>query len=90
MSISLIGVSMPKKLSFKGFEESMRIRDSIDENTKAVKKLADSTALIAYTLYAIEKSKTASNGYHTDCFAKTSSPSEMIKYANTNWEKPRY
>lgn len=101
MSISPIGVSMPKKqVSFKGCEDingmsvkkytDDEIKEAIVKGSKALEMLADNTALIAYTMYAIEKSKTASNGYHTDCFAKTSSPKELVEYANTNWQKPRY
>ncbi len=86
--------------SFKGEEEKaltskeekpeIVIEKAIDRNTKALENLAEQVLLNAYTIYAVEKSKSSSNGYHQECFSNTNSPISFINYANQNWCKPRY
>ena len=86
--------------SFKGEEEKalttkeekpeIVIEKAIDRNTKALENLAEQILLNAYTIYAVEKSKSSTNGYHKDCYSNTNSPISFINYANKYWCKPGY
>ena len=95
MNISSVGVHACRNVqSFKSNQneelDANAIKNSIEENTEAVKKLADNAKLIADTIYAIEKSKTSTNAYRERCFSETEDAAGLIKFANYYWQKAKY
>ena len=95
MNISSIGVNAFRKVqSFKGNQneefDANAIKNSIEANTEALNKLADSAKLIADTIYAVEKSKTSTNSFREKCFGETETAAGLVKFANYYWQKAQH
>lgn len=64
------------------------IKESIDRNTAALEALAQQVKINSYTLYAVEKSKSGTNGLYKDSYGKTDNPVAFVEYVNRHWAKP--
>lgn len=106
MNLTPLNFNPANKLqSFKGQEECLEIqcnckenispdafaiKESIDKNTEALEALAEQAKINNYTMYAIEKSKSSTQGFHKDSFSKTQNPVDFVHYVNKNWKQPTY
>lgn len=97
MNVSPVSFNQASKLqSFKGTEnkkelpgqispEVAAIKESIDENTAALKTIAKQISLNNQVQYAIEKSKSGNSNLYRDSYKNTSSPSEFVDYVDRHW-----
>lgn len=102
MNVSPVSFNQASKLqSFKGTEnkkeltgqispEVAAIKESIEKNTAALETIAEQISLNNYVQYAIEKSKSGTNGLHRDSYGHTTSPLELVNYVNRHWSEARY
>ena len=102
MNVSPVSFNQISKVqSFKGTEDKKEakgqispdaaaIKESIDKNTAALEAIAEQVNINSYTLYAIEKSKSGSEGFHRESYGDTDNPESFVRYVNRHWRTPRY